>query len=171
MADKHELNMYGLFPRETGIEQQHASSVNLKTNDYSAERDCELNNVDASSHSQDLVPSESSSYYGTKNACSSNPCFAGATCQTGFTEKGYRCLCPAGSFGDHCEKAFGWIKINTEPVCFGAKKDTNGHFTFKIPGRIITMKLVHVSGKVNCVRGLAWSGFEALFLQHERHPK
>ena len=39
-----------------------------------------------------------------QNACSSNPCFAGATCQTGFTEKGYRCLCPAGSFGDHCEK-------------------------------------------------------------------
>ena len=54
-----------------------------------------------------------------------------------------------------CFIAFGWIKINTEPVCFGAKKDTNGHFTIKIPGRIITMKLVHVSGKVNCVRGKA----------------
>ena len=40
-----------------------------------------------------------------QNACDKNlPCQNNATCQSGFTIKGYRCLCPPGFEGEHCEK-------------------------------------------------------------------
>lgn len=73
-------------------------SVNVRAANHSPEKVCELNNKDANSHPEDLMLIHQSSFHGTKNACSSNPCLSGATCQTGFTEKGYRCLCPTGSF-------------------------------------------------------------------------
>ena len=38
-----------------------------------------------------------------KSACANKPCKNDATCQTGFTEKGYRCLCPAGFDGPECK--------------------------------------------------------------------
>ena len=40
----------------------------------------------------------------SKNACLKNSCKNNATCQTGFTGKGYRCLCTAGFTGCHCKK-------------------------------------------------------------------
>ena len=40
-----------------------------------------------------------------QNACDKNPpCQNNATCQSGFTIKGYRCSCPPGFEGEHCEK-------------------------------------------------------------------
>ena len=40
-----------------------------------------------------------------QNACDkSSHCKNNATCQSGFTLKGYRCLCPPGFEGEHCEK-------------------------------------------------------------------
>ena len=39
----------------------------------------------------------------SQNGCANKPCKNKATCQTGFTGKGYRCLCPAEFDGDHCE--------------------------------------------------------------------
>lgn len=38
-----------------------------------------------------------------QNACLSNPCTSNATCQAGFGDKGYRCVCPQGYHGDQCE--------------------------------------------------------------------
>ena len=36
--------------------------------------------------------------------CVQNPCKNNATCQSGFTKKGYRCLCTAGFEGLICER-------------------------------------------------------------------
>ena len=33
-----------------------------------------------------------------------NPCDNNSTCQSGFTYKGYRCLCTTGFKGSRCEK-------------------------------------------------------------------
>lgn len=38
-----------------------------------------------------------------QNTCLSNPCTSNATCQAGFGDKGYRCVCPQGYHGDQCE--------------------------------------------------------------------
>ena len=39
-----------------------------------------------------------------QNACDKNShCQNNATCQSGFTLKGYRCLCPLGFEGERCE--------------------------------------------------------------------
>ena len=40
-----------------------------------------------------------------QNACDKSPyCENDATCQSGFTLKGYQCLCPPGFEGERCEK-------------------------------------------------------------------
>ena len=40
-----------------------------------------------------------------KNACGKNPsCLNNAICQSGFTDKGYRCLCSPGFAGEYCEE-------------------------------------------------------------------
>ena len=43
-----------------------------------------------------------------------------------------------------------WKKINTDPVCFGAKNDLYGTFNITESGIIYTFKLVHLSGSVSC---------------------
>ncbi|KAL9958366.1 hypothetical protein ACROYT_G035372 [Oculina patagonica] len=47
-----------------------------------------------------------------------------------------------------CEE--NWQKINTEPVCFGARDAKYGAFNITKSGRIKTMKLVHKSGSIKC---------------------
>ena len=43
-----------------------------------------------------------------------------------------------------------WKKINTDPVCFGARDDSYGAFNIRESGVIHTFKLVHRSGSVRC---------------------
>jgi len=43
-----------------------------------------------------------------------------------------------------------WQKINTNPVCFGARNNTYGEFSITKTGRVKTMKLVHKSGSLYC---------------------
>lgn len=43
-----------------------------------------------------------------------------------------------------------WQKMNTAPVCFGAKGDQFGEFEVEIGGSVDSVKLVHVSGDVTC---------------------
>ncbi|CAH3156260.1 unnamed protein product, partial [Pocillopora meandrina] len=86
-----------------------------------------------------------------KNTCGQTPCQHNGTCQTGFTDKGYRCLCPPGYKGTNCEERnVRWIQMTSSTVCFGARDDSYGFFrTFKA-GNIITFKLTYRSGYVTC---------------------
>ena len=43
-----------------------------------------------------------------------------------------------------------WQKVNTDPVCFGARDDTYGALRITKTGRVKTMKLVHRSGSIHC---------------------
>ena len=43
-----------------------------------------------------------------------------------------------------------WQKINTDPVCFGARDDKYGVFNITKTGRVKTMKLDYKSGSVKC---------------------
>jgi len=39
-----------------------------------------------------------------KNACAKKPCQNNATCQAGFTDRDYQCLCIPGFTGHDCEQ-------------------------------------------------------------------
>ena len=43
-----------------------------------------------------------------------------------------------------------WQKLNTDPVCFGARDNKYGAFNITKTGRVRTMKLVHKSGSIRC---------------------
>ena len=43
-----------------------------------------------------------------------------------------------------------WRKLNSAPVCFGAKDDQFGWFQVEVGGSIQAVKLVHLSGQVTC---------------------
>ncbi|XP_020614929.1 uncharacterized protein LOC110053082, partial [Orbicella faveolata] len=47
-----------------------------------------------------------------------------------------------------CEE--NWHKINTDPVCFGARDNQHGAFDITKSGLLKTMKLVHKSGSIKC---------------------
>ena len=53
----------------------------------------------------------------------------------------------------------GWLKINTEVLCFGAKNDSYGKFSIHKAGKISAFKLAHRSGSVSCQKddkGTKW---------------
>ena len=51
----------------------------------------------------------------------------------------------------------GWHKINKDPVCFGTRDEDFGSFEADKTGKIYKIKLVHLSGSVNCQGGQATS--------------
>ncbi|KAL9956971.1 hypothetical protein ACROYT_G038542 [Oculina patagonica] len=63
---------------------------------------CELSDSDHELHPEDLKQRNGFIYRQTKNFCVNNPCSLNGRCQTGFTDKGYRCVCSAGFTGKHC---------------------------------------------------------------------
>ena len=50
-----------------------------------------------------------------QNSCSSNPCHLNATCQTGFSERGYRCLCLQGFAGLNCKTGEKFSHNHSQP--------------------------------------------------------
>ncbi|KAL9956969.1 hypothetical protein ACROYT_G038540 [Oculina patagonica] len=63
---------------------------------------CELSDSDHDLHPDDLQQRDGFIYRPTENFCVNNPCSLNGRCQTGFTDKGYRCVCSAGFIGDDC---------------------------------------------------------------------
>ena len=45
-----------------------------------------------------------------------------------------------------------WLKLNKSPVCFGAKGDDFGRFSYHGNIFVRSFKLVHLSGKVSCLK-------------------
>ena len=48
-----------------------------------------------------------------------------------------------------------WKQMTTSPVCFGASADSFGRFVTPIAGDLLSFKLIHQSGSVECAAG--WS--------------
>ncbi|XP_078374669.1 uncharacterized protein LOC144658185 isoform X1 [Oculina patagonica] len=61
---------------------------------------CELSSSDHDLHPEDLKHQEEFIYRPVLNHCSSSPCPPTHRCQTGFTDKGYRCIASEKSTGD-----------------------------------------------------------------------
>ncbi|XP_022808884.1 uncharacterized protein LOC111345856 isoform X3 [Stylophora pistillata] len=80
-------------------------SINIdKRQDGNRKYKCELNNVTHEGHKDDLIENGNYSYHAAESACVKNSCKNNATCQSGFTDKGYRCLCTAGFKGQSCDE-------------------------------------------------------------------
>ena len=41
-----------------------------------------------------------------QNFCVNNQCSSNSRCQTGFTDRGYRCVCSAGYTGEYCTEGY-----------------------------------------------------------------
>ncbi|CAH3160933.1 unnamed protein product [Pocillopora meandrina] len=80
-------------------------SINLYTRaDGNGNYKCELNNATHEGHEGKLIEQEMYVYHAAEGNCVENPCKNNATCQSGFTKKGFRCLCIAGFEGPICER-------------------------------------------------------------------
>ncbi|XP_067048268.1 brevican core protein-like isoform X1 [Acropora muricata] len=85
--------------------QPNCVSVNFKViQDSGGLHECELNNATHRSHGNELLNRHGYVYKGAENACDQAVCENGGICQSGFTDKGYRCVCPQQFFSAHCEK-------------------------------------------------------------------
>ena len=63
-----------------------------------------------------------------QSACVKNHCKNNATCQSGFTEKGFRCLCTAGFKGQNCDQGkpqYNWLIKTNRTIQSRVKKKKN----------------------------------------------
>ena len=42
-------------------------------------------------------------FFSSQDPCGGSPCQKNSTCQSGFTSKGYRCVCAQGFGGENCD--------------------------------------------------------------------
>ncbi|XP_022809266.1 fibulin-1-like [Stylophora pistillata] len=109
--------------------EDRCKSINMGP---SGEKDkvlCQLSDSDHLQHLNDLKSMAGFMYRGTENKCCFNVCYNNATCLVGFTNKGYKCLCPPGYTGEHCEKDVDECTTNTPDCDVNAEcSNTEGSF-------------------------------------------
>ncbi|XP_022807921.1 uncharacterized protein LOC111344916 [Stylophora pistillata] len=109
--------------------EDRCNSINMGP---SGEKDkvlCQLSDSDHLQHPNDLKPMAGFMYRGTENKCCFNMCYKNATCLVGFTDKGYKCVCPPGYTGDHCEKDINECSTKTHNCDVNAEcNNTEGSF-------------------------------------------
>ncbi|XP_015762010.1 PREDICTED: uncharacterized protein LOC107341100 [Acropora digitifera] len=78
--------------------QPNCVSINFNViPDSEGLHECELNNATHRSHDSELMSRDDYVYKGAESACDRAACENGGTCQSGFTDKGYQCVCPQAS--------------------------------------------------------------------------
>ncbi|XP_022786256.1 uncharacterized protein LOC111326510 [Stylophora pistillata] len=82
--------------------EENCASYNLMTGSEAENHICELNNATHEGHESDLVNYSGSIYRAAQDACANDPCNRRGTCQVGFTQKDYRCVCSLGFTGQDC---------------------------------------------------------------------
>ncbi|XP_022807756.1 signal peptide, CUB and EGF-like domain-containing protein 1 [Stylophora pistillata] len=109
--------------------EDRCKSINMGP---SGEKDkvlCQLSDSDHLQNPYDLKPMVGFMYRGTENKCCFNMCYNNATCLVGFTDKGYKCACPPGYTGDHCEKDVNECSTKTHNCNVNAEcNNTEGSF-------------------------------------------
>ncbi|XP_078382537.1 uncharacterized protein LOC144665218 [Oculina patagonica] len=106
--------------------EHNCVSINFQ---FTGTQICDLNNSTHKEHEKDLEKKEGYVYHGTNNVCGKAPCNNNATCQTGFTRKGYRCLCASGFTGQNCEHDIDECKANTHRCDVNAEcNNTKGSY-------------------------------------------
>ncbi|KAK2547121.1 Protein HEG-like protein 1 [Acropora cervicornis] len=86
-------------------QQPNCVSINFNViRDSGGFHKCELNNATHRGHDNELENKDGYIYKGAESACDKGRCKNNGTCQSGYTDKGYRCLCPPQWTSDHCEQ-------------------------------------------------------------------
>ncbi|XP_068706695.1 uncharacterized protein [Montipora foliosa] len=136
-------------------------SVNIHThkNDDGLYR-CELNNATHLRHGPEFLDAVDYFYHGADSACDKvDRCANGAVCQSGYTDKGYRCVCPAGGNFANCQQDIDECFLGNHTCSSDANCiNTNGSYN-------CTCKAGYVGDGQNCsvqVR-MAWFPLNATF--------
>jgi len=91
--------------------ESNCDSYNLKKSAMSDGKFlCELNNATFEGQKGKMETDPRYLYRGIENACLQNSCQNNASCQTGFTQKGYRCVCTDAFRGPYCDKGYSSCK-------------------------------------------------------------
>ncbi|XP_022806738.1 uncharacterized protein LOC111343813 [Stylophora pistillata] len=92
-------------------------SINLDdTAGVNGKYKCELNNVTHEGHEHEFKWHPNYFYHASQSACVKNPCENNSTCQSGFTDLGYRCLCTAGFKGQTCAEDIDSVPREHKPA-------------------------------------------------------
>ncbi|KAL9971198.1 hypothetical protein ACROYT_G023695 [Oculina patagonica] len=84
---------------------------------------CNLSNSDHVVHPGDLKEEQGAVYTSFRNPCSSNPCPVIKRCQTGYTSKGYRCVCINGKTGQNCTEGPPFVQVVPNEIATEEKND------------------------------------------------
>ncbi|XP_078349730.1 uncharacterized protein LOC144634592 [Oculina patagonica] len=104
-------------------------SYNLVAKNEVGKLKCELSNATHEGNEEDLEENPNYIYRGAKNACVNNLCKNKATCQTGFIDRGYRCLCSPGFSGQDCESDIDECAVGTHSCSVDAAcNNTEGSY-------------------------------------------